>query len=195
MRCEKIISSINNMSNSLKLEYGTFEDEYKFKKSVEYHKQIKETVEKRIMKYLPFLFSEETKKLLRIKGLSYILIAKFLAFIIDIERFPSPANLKSYAGITPGKGKQEGKSHSYSLGLQVVMLGRHHIVDGLIIWRTEPYRSIYDTYKTRLHKERPDETDGHIDNMARRKIADKFLEDIWYLLRKDKVNRKSYQKI
>ena len=183
LRYQKIEVGIGNMNRSLTYEYGIFEDINKLKYISETCKEQEKRLKKDIEKILKVHFYKEVKKLIVIKGLSYILIGKLLAFVGDIRRFKTSSELKSYAGIAPDKGKYKGKDYNYSRNLQMILLGKKQICDEFIMKRVEPYRTIYDKYKERLEKERFDESKGHIDNMARRKIADKFLRDMWRLLK------------
>ena len=183
LRYQKVEIGISNMNRGLIREYGVFEDVSKLKPIGDICKGCKKRLEKDIKKLLKVHFYNETKKLSAIKGLSYILIAKLLAFIGDIDRLNKFSEFKAYAGIAPGKGKRKGKDHKYSRNLQMVLIGKKQICDEFIMHRVEPYRATYDKYKERLTKERPDESKRHIDNMARRKIADKILRDIWRILK------------
>lgn len=183
LRYQKIEVGIGNMNRSLTYEYGIFEDIDKLKYISKTCKEQEKRLEKDIEKILKAHFYKEVKKLIAIKGLSYILIGKLLAFVGDIGRFKTSSELKSYAGIAPNKGNYKEKDYNYSRNLQMILLGKKQICDEFIMKRVEPYRTIYDKYKERLEKERFDESKGHIDNMARRKIADKFLRDMWRLLK------------
>jgi len=183
LRYEKMRIAAENMNRSLINEYGDFEDIGKINLMINMCKREEEKIEKDIEKILTAHFHEETRELLKIKGLSYILIAKLLAFIGDINRFDKPSQLVAYAGIAPGKGKHKGKDYNYSRDLQALLLGKQQICDEFIMKRVEPYRTIYDNYKKRLQNERPDESKIHIDSMARRKVADKFIKDVWRILK------------
>ena len=175
MRYEKIRNSIQNMNQNLSWEYGEFEDAGKLNLISNVCSERQSKLEKDMKFILNAHFYKETKGLLKIKGLSFVLIAKLLAYT-DAKNH-TLSQLKSYAGIAPQKGKQKGKDNKYSRTLQMILLGKQHVVDEFIMHRTEPYRTIYDEYKEKLKRERPDESKGHIDNMARRKVTDKFLED------------------
>ena len=186
MRYEKIKISIKNVNKSLLLEYGEFEDIGKLDLLSKVCDGRSEKLKVDIKKVLKSYFYKETKELTKIKGLSFVLVSKLLSFAGDYKNHTLD-ELKSFAGIVPHKGKQKIKDNKYSRTLQMVLLGKQHIVDELIMNRTEPYRGIYDRYKERLTKERPDETKGYIDNMARRKVADKFLADFLKICGKGEV--------
>ena len=175
MRYEKVANSIQNMNQNLSWEYGEFEDAGKLSLISNVCSERRIMLERDMKLILNAHFDKETKELLKIKGLSFVLIAKLLAYA-DTKNH-TLSQLKSYAGIAPQKGKQKGKDNKYSRILQMILLGKYHIVDEFIIQRTEPYRNIYDEYKERVTRERPEESKGHIDNMARRKVADAFLDD------------------
>lgn len=183
IRYQKVEIGINNMNMSLIREYGSFDDINQLNSMNNVCKEREKRLRKDIEKILKVHFHNETKKLSAIKGLSYILIAKLLAFAGDIGRFNKFTEFKAYSGIAPQKGKYKEKDHKYSRNLQMILIGKKQICDEFIMHRVEPYRSIYDRYKERLTKERPDESKIHIDNMARRKIADKILLDIWEILK------------
>lgn len=182
MRYEKIKTSIKNMNKGLLLEYGEFEDIGKIGLITNVCEVRTEKLKIDIEKILKTHFYKETKELTKIKGLSFGLVAKLLSYAGDYKNH-SLDELKSFAGISPHKGKQKIRDNKYSRILQMVLLGKQHIVDELIMNRTEPYREVYDRYKERLTKERPDETKGYVDNMARRKVADKFLADFLRICR------------
>lgn len=176
MRYDKIKKSIKNMNRGLLWEYGEFEDIGKLNSIVKICDEKSEKLKVDMEKILKAHFYKETKELTKIKGISFVLVAKLLSYTRGF-RSHTLDELKSYAGISPHKGKQKIKDNKYSRTLQMVLLGKQHIVDELIMYRTEPYRGVYDRYKERLVKERPDETKGYIDGMARRKVADRFLRD------------------
>ena len=190
MRYEKVKNSIQNMNQGLLREYGEFEDIGKISSIVKICEERSEKLKVDIEKILKAHFYKETKGLTKIKGISFILVAKLLSYTRGF-RSHTLDELKSFAGISPHKGKQKIRDNKYSRTLQMILLGKKQIVDELIIFRVEPYRRIYDGYKERLTKERPDETKGYIDNMARRKVADKFLADFLKICRKDNLE---YQK-
>ena len=176
MRYGKAKNSIQNMNQGLLREYGEFEDIGKLNLIVKVCDERSEMLKVDMEKILKMHFYKETKELTEIKGISFVLVAKLLSYTRGF-RDHTLGELKSYSGIAPHKGKQKDRNNKYSRTLQMILLGKLHIVDELIMHRTEPYREVYDRYKERLTKERPDETKGYIDNMARRKVADKFLED------------------
>ena len=182
MRYEKIKTSIKNMNKSLLLEYGEFEDIEKLGLISKLCDERSEKLKVDIEKILKAHFYKETKGLTKIKGLSFVLVSKLLSYAGDYKNH-NLDELKSYAGISPHKGKQKIRDNKYSRILQMILLGKQHIVDELIMNRTEPYREVYDRYKERLAEERPDETKGYIDNMARRKVADRFLADFLRICR------------
>jgi len=122
-------------------------------------------------------FEDAIRILMTVPGISFTLAVSILAEIGDINRFPSPANLASYAGLAPtarnsgGKrrsGRPSKKSNKY--------LRRYMFLAGMAAVRSSS--SVVREFFTRLLGR------GKHYKVAVVAVARKLLCVIWYLLRR-----------
>jgi len=160
---QKIRVAINNRISALRREYLIDDDEFKdILKMVEqkekfYEKKLIEAAKR----YSPILFNI----LKSYKGISDSLAAQFIANIPEnsLERRKS---ILTYCGFHGNYKKSSRKAKT------IVW----KIVDQFIRHRVEPYRSVYDRYK---EKKRSEGMKGrHLENICRRKVAQRFLCDL-----------------
>lgn len=137
--------------------------------------------------------------LVSIRGLgSGSLAAQLLAQIDDIAKFATISKLWRHAGMAVINGKAErtpkGETSAYNRRLKSLLVGKYGVAYQFVNHHSYPYRDIYDEEKLRLRRLHPEKylnergkmmyNDGHIDNMARRKIAKIFLQHVWLMWRK-----------
>ncbi len=117
------------------------------------------------------------------------LAAQLLAQIDDIAKFDNVSKLWRFAGYAVIDGHREynqagEKSHFNRRLKSLCWL----ITDSFIKQHAMPYDDFYREYKTEQRRKHPEKVvengktrynDGHIDNMARRKVSKIFLSHLW----------------
>jgi len=100
---------------------------------------------------------------------------------VDIERFPTISSLRKYAGLAPVDGKiprpRAGERVTWSPLLKKVLW---KVGDSFVKKRKSYYRGIYDEYK-KYYVERDTGKISlkQIDNRARLKAKQRFIDDLW----------------
>ena len=125
-----------------------------------------------------------------IKGLrAGSISAKILALIDDISIATNVSKLWRYAGYGVVNGRAERKKKGEQLHFNVALKTAFWEAAEQFIRQKNPfYYPLYLEEKVRLRKLHPekvgkDYTDGHIHNMAERKITKIFLYHLWYVWR------------
>ncbi len=104
---------------------------------------------------------------------------RLLGIIGDFSRFPSPSHLWSYMGLGVNDGQRvrrvrgevahfnpDGQPWAFNAGEAIV--------------KTKgPYRDLYDRRKEYTHEHRPEWTDGHCHNDAKRIAVKQMLQELW----------------
>ena len=106
---------------------------------------------------------------------------------MDIERFPNPSSLWKYAGFDPVDGKarrrKRGEPAKWNHKLKSTC---YNVVDSMVKNRKSDYRPLYDQFKAQEQKNHGNLSIGWIENRTRRKVAKRFLLDLflkWYELK------------
>lgn len=128
-----------------------------------------------------------------LKGIKTRLAAPIMAQIDDIAKFSNISKLWRFAGYAVIDGKRErpepGMKSHYNRRLKSTC---YLCSKSFVMNRTPFYRELYDGEKVRLRQLYPEKvkennhfkyTDGHINNMALRKISKVFLAHIWIIWR------------
>jgi hypothetical protein len=123
------------------------------------------------------------------------LAAGLLAQIDDISKFATVSKLWAFSGykVVDGKADKGSKGEQGSGGNRRLKSIAYLIVDQFIKQQTNVYVDIYYDEKLRLRKKFPEKikdengkwkyNDGHIHNMAMRKVAKIFLQHVWLVWR------------
>lgn len=83
------------------------------------------------------------------------------------------------AGLIPSTVRRKGMKNTYDNSFQSKLLGAQGVVDEFVLHRTQPYRALYDSAKADYKAKYPDYPKMHIERMARRKVAHRFLKDFY----------------
>ena len=113
-----------------------------------------------------------------IKGLGAPSAGVLLSFIVDINRFPSIAKLRSYLGLgSPTQQKRRGQQCNYNPRYKAYMLG----VIGLnfIRKKNEYYLKYFLPRREATKQTHPEWTPNHRKNDALRYMVKKFIADLW----------------
>ena len=178
-KIQKIRKMLQQTIRSLQREYGLTEDELMILRALEKRFIDLEKVEyDDLFELAKRYFPNEIQQLTQIPGISKRVAPKLLCLLWD-KKFPSFDHLKSYAGLSPDKGRERYKNHWYSRELRTVM---YQVVTTLIMKKNPSYYKRYLLYKERKLKE--GFTFGHVESMARRWLAKKVLKEVWKVVRK-----------
>jgi hypothetical protein len=135
--------------------------------------------------------------LISFKGIGESLAAQLLAQIDNIMLFATVSKLRRFAGFAVFDGKREipekGDLRHYNTELKSTV---YKIVDQFIRQQTPVWVDLYYAEKERLRARYPETADkpnvehgkGHLDRMARRKVAKEFLKQLWIVWRRQETH-------
>lgn len=177
----KLITALKNLQSSIEREYGEVDPLFnqilkKLEKKKEWH-------EKKLLQKCHMAYPWEVRALMKIKPLGEFTAHILPLFTRDIDRFPNFSKFIKYCGFADKKGDWM-KSNK-----KVKALIWRAVDASVVKNRLQPYRELYDKYKEKKLKE--GKTRGHADKLARRKVAQKILREVWRALRQAKKNKRT----
>lgn len=151
---------------------------------------------KKVIKALDELFTVQTRglekrikphpltaELIKIKGVSTVVIAGLIAGIKRIGRFESKGSLRHYAGMIPRDTKENypdpkklAKAHRYVRPLKRAL---YFFMDAVIKQRTPEWRELYDEMKKYYAGKHMDWRKGKVDAHAKKFVERKFLDFVY----------------
>jgi len=197
----KMYYSLLQSNIKLKNESKALEKEYivsdVYKENIKNIEVITNKYRRDLIKLSSELYKREFISLKNINGFGEQNISIFIA-LVDIRKFTNFKKFLKYCGFSPTKETETIKNVNKYNRIIKNLIGT--TVISIILHKVEPYYSLYKIYKDKKLKElkikegEKKGLKGYADTLARRKISQKLLKNIWKELREISIHNERESK-